>query len=265
MINDEYLKVANQSGFPLQIAVANLVRRCTELGWNVYCVEQAWERPNSSGASGFIDLVIEKWNSFFVIECKRVRESTWIFLLPDKGQLKRRFAKSWITAEASPGAYNYLGWHSVSLLPISPESAFCAVRGQEAHSRTLERIGSELVRATEVFAMQHSRVRSSRDSQPIRRYYFNMIVTTAKLAICDFSPNDINLKDGMIEKADIELVPFVRFRKQFSTAPLGSQPEATYFPYGEENENTIFVVNSEHVESFLEEFEISTESLKKYR
>lgn len=262
-MSNDLIRVANESGFPLQIAIGNLVRATPDLGWTVYCVEHAWASPRKSAPSGFIDLVLEKWNTFLVIECKRVRDATWVFLLPDAKAISRRHARCWVTCEEAKDAMKYYGWYDVTLTPYSPQSAFCAVRGQDTSGRVmLERVASELVAATESFAISHATVRS--DVDRIRRYYFNVVVTTARLAICEFSPADIDLSDGTIGNGKVVEVPFVRFRKQLGTEYLGIQHRTSYGEFGLENENTVFVVNAQYFDAFLKDFEVSAEAAAKY-
>lgn len=79
--DSDLLKIANDSGFPLQIAVEHQVTATTvSHGWLVRYVEHSWSN-RLDGQSGSIDLVVEDryGTTFLVIECKRVRESTWLF------------------------------------------------------------------------------------------------------------------------------------------------------------------------------------------
>jgi hypothetical protein len=259
------VEIANASGFPLQIAVEHQVRN-SRLGWSVYSVEHPWKNDHS-GESGFIDLILEKWNVFLTLECKRVRDSSWIFLLPkDDENRRRRHAVGWVSVEdeAGSGHFAHFGWNDLSLSPSSPQSMFCAIRGQEAHTRSLERVASELVAATEAFAFKHPEVRANARLPEIRRFYFNVIVTTAQLAICEFQPDAVSLKDGTVDVAQTTIVPFVRFAKALSTSTLGIPREATYVDYGQEHRHTTFVVNAEHLLNFLEDFELDVSAIAKY-
>jgi hypothetical protein len=47
--------------------------------------------------------------------------------------------------------------------------------------------------------------------------YVNTIETTADLHLCSFSPSDISIDKGMIDKAKFTPVPFLRFCKILST------------------------------------------------
>ncbi len=82
----------NQSGFPLQIAVANTVNQSTKgNGWNALYTEHAWH-DSVTGEDGFIDLVLRNRHTGWtlVVECKRVLDSSWIFLIPGSRAPGRR-------------------------------------------------------------------------------------------------------------------------------------------------------------------------------
>lgn len=254
----------NDSGFPLQVAVEHAVRNSSS-GWKVHAVEQAWSNKET-GESGFIDLVIEKQNVFLVIECKRTRDTTWAFLLPDKKQLSRRYVKGWASVEESSatGHFPHFGWSDLIIDPRSPQSSFCAMRGQEPHVRSLERIASGLVSATEGFALEHVHVRAHGSGVPIRRFYFSVIVTTSPLGMCEFDPLQIDLANGTIENPTVEAIPLVRLHKQLAVSSLGIRAEPSFNDYGRENEHTVLVVNSAHLLSLLDDFELDPSCLTQF-
>lgn len=261
------LKIANDSGFPLQIAVGHRISQSTGTngGWRVAYSEHAWS--NTQGQqSGFIDLVVadRHRSTFLVVECKRVRDSTWVFMHPSGKSDPRRHAKAWITF-ANDERLQRFGWVDAPLDPSSPEAVFCAVRGQAAGERStmLERIGGELVSATEALALEQRDFRPKGDSI---RFYFNVVVTTAILKIASFDPTNISLVGGEIQNATIADVPYLRFRKQLSAR--GSPP--TLDQYGDldlayAKEQTIFVVRAEALLDFLKEFEVPDELVRRFR
>jgi hypothetical protein len=215
--DSDLLKIANDSGFPLQIAVEHQVTGTTvSHGWRVRYVEHSWSN-RFDGQSGFIDLVLQDryGTTFLVVECKRVRESTWLFLRPDGANKERRHSKSWIT-HYSEGAMKSFGWGDLAVDPPCHEALFCATRGQSTNDKRtmLERIGGELISATEALAIEEKDFRPKTEV-PIR-FYFNVIVTTADLKVAKFLPNDISLSDGTLGSAEFEDVPYVRLRKQMS-------------------------------------------------
>lgn len=93
-----HLRTVNESGFPLQIAVANLINARRPNGWSVRYTEHAW-RDSDTGASGFIDLVLQHPadTQYLVVECKRVRDVEWVFLAEDGQARDRRQAKGWVS------------------------------------------------------------------------------------------------------------------------------------------------------------------------
>ena len=148
-------------------------------------------------------------------------------------------------------------WLDLTLEPSTPQSQFCVVPGTDNRSQSLiERASAELVSATEALALEdNSLTLNDRDDLKI---YFNVIVTTAKLQVCRFDPAAISLVDGTIADAEFEEVPYVRFRKQLN--PVYEIPEvyavAGSIDVARVKENTVFVVNSEYISNFLEDFEI---------
>lgn len=258
------IKIANESGFPLQIAVESQVTQTTARhGWKVRYSEHSWVN-RSDQTSGFIDLVLQdrQGSTFLVVECKRKNEM-WVFMDTDGTAEMRRHAKAWASHFAD-GKMNRFGWVDTTPDPRCAEASFCAVRGQSASDKTtmLERIGGELVSATEALAREERDFR--RADEPTLRVYFNVIVTTADLKVAKFIPGQISLSTGTFTDAQVEDVPFVRFRKQLSTreAAFGPQDLANGTSPGYVKENTIFVVRATELVRFLGDFELSDESFR---
>ena len=261
------LKIANDSGFPLQIAVATQVAQSTKThDWKVRYTEHSWAN-RSDQTDGFIDLVLQDkhGSTFLVVECKRKNE-TWVFMHEDGTAKRRKHAKAWASHYAA-GSMKRFGWADVTPDPDCPEAIFCAVRGQSASDKVtmLERIGGELVSATEALAHEERDFRSA--NQETIRFYFNVVITTADLKIATFSPGDISLSDGTLANAQIEDVPFVRFRKQLSTREALLSPEdlgnGTSPAYAKEN--TIFVVRANELLQFLGQFELSDDDFRMFK
>jgi hypothetical protein len=91
----------DSSGFPLQLAIARYVQN-SGTGWGVLYEEHAWHNGEESG---FIDLVLEDQTKTWLmnIECKRVRDSDWIFLRKSGSSPTRRNAKLWVSRFAQEG------------------------------------------------------------------------------------------------------------------------------------------------------------------
>jgi hypothetical protein len=252
-------KIVNGSGFPLQIAVEHLVKAGGAPPSRVLYTEHAWA-DRETGEGGFIDLILEKpdaW-SIFVVECKRVLESSWIFLAPSKESLStRRHAKVWETQFAR-GQLGVFGWVDRAMEPRTPESSFCVVDGQDSKSvPMLERVASTLVTATEAFARDDA-ARIKHQSQHFATDYVSVIVTTARLLLAQFDPAKITVADGTVPSLiDVE-VPYLRFRKQLSGSsdvPDGGESHDTR-AIASARERTVFVVNAQLLPAFMREFEV---------
>lgn len=245
--------IINKSGFPLQIALENLIGADRKHnGWSVIYTEHAWKNTDDSG---FIDLILELDGGrlVLVVECKRVIDSSWFFL-NSKGKLNnRRQTKAWVSRWVGE-RFNFFNWLDLAIDPISSECEYSIVLGQDAKSKPmLERTAAKLVASTEAFAKEEARLF---DSVHDARIYFNVIVTTAKLNVCEFEPSDISLKNGTIKDPVFTEVPFLRFRKQLQQDI--DFPIPTNFKYSSmarAKENSVFIVNVSHIKDFLNDFD----------
>jgi len=254
---DKLKEMVNRSGFPLQIGLAHHVQSTTELhGWQVLYQEHAWRNKQES-TDGFVDIVLADKSAsiILVIECKRVLDSSWIFLLPNKDGGGRRHAKAWVSRYDGSN-FKYFDWKDVTLEPTTPESSYCIIPGQDAKSKPmLERVASEVIFATEALAAEDQPFVIRRgDSE---RIYFNVIVTTAALKLCYMDPSNVRIEDGRMTDSEISDGTYVRFRKQMSTKILKWPQNAISTNYlVNAKENTVFVVNSEHFIDFLSKFDV---------
>jgi len=248
----------NSSGFPLQIGIGNLVDSTRQRhGWRTLYTEHSWCN-RETGESGFIDLVLANsaGTQYLTVECKRVKDTSWLFLNEGSEVKYRRHSKAFIF-EKDGTEIKQFRWHDITLEPSSPESQFCVIPGNDSRSKSLiERAAAELVSSTEALVMEDKSL--SLDDRWSLGIYFNLIVTTAKLQVCSFDKSDISIADGTINDPEFHEVPYVRFRKQLS--PTYNLPEvykvAGYEDRAYAKENTVFVVNSEHLVEFLVNFEI---------
>lgn len=95
--------IANSSGFPRQIRVAEIANSSSR--WRVLLEEHPW-RSEEGNKEGFLDLVLIKsdihTSEVMVIECKRVRQAEWVFLIPNpepgQGASQRYPACLWYSA-----------------------------------------------------------------------------------------------------------------------------------------------------------------------
>lgn len=249
--------IVNSSGFPLQIGIENLVREHSDLGWQVLTREHSWFNPENNYGS-FIDLVLENEASktLLTFECKRVKDTSWIFLQEEGSSSKRRHIKTWVAAYISSHK-GLRGWTDSTGYPETPESEFCVVAGQDSKSKPmLERIAAELIESTEAFAEQDCEYH--KDQPDFTRIFVPVIVTTAELQICKFNFNDVSLATGEIGQSADVTVPYLRFRKQLSNRSYLARFKhgVNYREIDRVKENTVFIVNSNHVADFLAEIEI---------
>lgn len=249
-------KTVNSSGFPLQIALESLIKEThREHRWRVLFSEHSWANFNTD-EGGFIDLVLEHVDRslLLIVECKRVQNTSWVFLQGEADINSRTHAKAWCTQEES-GKIQKFGWFDLAVDPATAESRFCVVPGQDAKSRPmLERLASEVVASTEGFAIEDQSFHTG--SSGYARYYFNAIVTTADLMVCNFDPGKVAIGNGEIDEAKFTRVPYLRFRKQLSTyeMPAASWKESTAREIASHKENTVFVINANAFIDFLRVF-----------
>jgi hypothetical protein len=214
-------KLVNASGFPFQLRIEHEVRRTQGLhGWAVVGQEVPW-RHGLTEITGFADLVLEQGIMRLVLECKRIAEpGAYVFLVPStdhgpQGSMNRVVCYS---ARSGRGINFVSGWAETSVLPASAEAAFAIVSKERP---PLERLGAELTIAVEALAFEGLQIHAS-EEHGRTWVYFPLLVTTAPLYICHFSPGDITLSKGYLEAGRFEQIPLVRFRKALSTDTVSS-------------------------------------------
>lgn len=255
MADNKFQKFVNSSGFPLQIGLKHQIEKTrNQHGWKVLSSEHPW-RHASTGSDGFIDLILVDQHDVqvMVIECKRVLNTSWTFLIPSKETKPRRHVNSWLTFTQNNQVKRF-NWLDVTPAPFSAESEFCVVPGQDNKSKPmLERTSSELVEATEAFAKEECTI--NKPSTEFLRIYFPVIITTAEINICNFDPDEINIETGEITNSSFETVPFVRFRKSLTTHhnPSGYRSLRDVIMA---QERTIMVVNANEVLSLLSNWDL---------
>jgi hypothetical protein len=214
-------RAVNDSGFPMQVGLKHLVETSgTE--WNVALSEHAWHDP-VTGDDRFLDMALRRGIELLVIECKRSRETEWIFLREPTNRSpnnQRRLARAWATAlkiNQEGGTFiRFNGWQDVQADPRSPIAQYCVIRknGQRTEA-LLERIAAEVVRATEAVASQNLGIHRQKKSL-LRHAYVPVIVSTARLFVCDFDPRRFDPQSGEIPDNEFTEFPMVRFSKSFS-------------------------------------------------
>ncbi len=267
-MTDEKLKNhVNSSGFPLQIGLEYQINNSTDdHGWKVLYSEHSWKNQETN-SSGFIDFVLtdRHGTSVMVVECKRVQNTNWIFLLPDERQLNRRHARAWVSRFNS-GEIIHFDWTDVTADYPTPQSVFCVVPGQDKKSRSmLERVAAELIEASEALAKEEYRL--FEDRHDFIRIYINIIVTTAEITTCRLSPESVSVDTGIANDTEFSTVPYLRFRKSLSTKSVEelNLSEMDYYNLIRAKENTIFIVNSNHMIDFLNKFEIDGNTFDRFK
>src|SRR3569832_1141097 len=192
---------------------------------------------------------------FLVVECKRVKDTSWIFLVEGLEPGLRRHAKCFVFEKSGEEIKNF-HWKDSVVDPWTVESQFCVIPGSDSRSPSLiERVSAELVSSTEGLASEEKRL--SLGDRYYLYLYFNVIVTTATLLVCRFDPHLISIETGVMDDAIFEEVPNVRFRKQLN--PIYEKPDIYAVKKKQERirdkKNTIFVVNSMYFFVFLRVFE----------
>ena len=247
----------NNSGFPLQLALANRYSSNTQ-GWHILYEEHEW---NINDSSGFIDIVLEDvYKTWLInIECKKVRDSSWIFLQDINSTKNRRIAKLFVSKKDSDNSLMHFDWVDIPMDPECPQSSYCIVPGQDPKSRPmLERIASSVVDSTEALAKEEAVNLSHKYSN--LRIYQNVIVTTADLKLCTLSIDQVDIGSGEIPKdSSFTDIPYVRFRKQLGA----TVPDRVKILYDQDiynqiknKESTVYVVNSSHFENFINDCEL---------
>jgi hypothetical protein len=261
--SEDLTTLLNQSGFPMQMAVERLISsRSQETGWRVLHSEYGWVSP--TGQEGFVDLVLEdRWRSSVVVaECKRVRESEWIFLSDAAGRESTTLARLWISNTEGHGK-SHRGFFDLSAEPASPQAMFCVVPGQDPKSRPmLERVAAEVLAATESIALEEHPLMVERKFGI--RMYASMIITTAKLISAVIDTSRINLASGELTDATYVEVPWIRFRKAFSSERAVEPVDARldFDALGAAKEKLVFVVNVMALDRFLTQWGIENQSLQ---
>lgn len=259
-------EIVNRSGFPLQLGLQNLIESsASQHRWRVKFEEHSWANPRD-GQSGFIDLVLEDRHrsTTLVIECKRVLDQDWIFLCPKDETGNRSFCKGWVSYYNGE-KFGYFDWHQLTAEPDCPQSSYCVVNGQDSRARPmLERTAAEIVSATEALAREEATFAFANHEEI--KAYFSVIVTTARLQVCAVDVTKINIENGIIDDSVYDESPFIRFRKQLSTAPTRKDDAA--FGIKDERgllgakEHVVFVVNSKSILTFIKHFEFAENSIK---
>lgn len=249
--------VANSSGFPLQLRIAYEAKASAK--WSVYLEEHPWQ-SSIANSEGFIDLILldEYRVQSMIIECKRVRQSSWVFMIPRPDCIERTHTRLWWSDQSTDGwkEFGWTDWQGIA----SHEAKYCAVPGQEQGRRNLlERTAAEVVEATESFARQEKELADNAPTtiRAFIRIYIPVIVTTAELKVSCFDPSTISLSDGDLPHDTIFItVPYVTFRKSLTSRIDTESPLDQVSDLYKACERTVFVVHAENFNDFINNWKI---------
>jgi hypothetical protein len=261
--SEDFNRLLSQSGFPLQMAIDRLISDHSDrLGWRVLSREHGWSHTN--GQVGFVDLVLEdQWrSSVLAIECKRVLDAEWLFLVDSKQRQTTRAARIWINNTHGHGVEHY-GYFDANAEPASAEAMFCVVPGQDAKSRPmLERTAAEVVAGTQAIASEEQPFMT--EHQHGIRMYASVVVTTARLIVSRLDAAQVALDTGTVSTAEHSVVPWIRFKKSLSSeiAITPTSQSWDYSAIARAKEKMVFVVNVAALEDFLSKWSVDGASLR---
>jgi hypothetical protein len=248
-------KIADSSGFPLQILIADIVHKSNK--WRVVLEEHPWV-SDVTQSEDFIDIIIQGEDKDFqamVIECKRVRQTKWVFIIPDYSSKKTNNFRIWESRYAD-SRWQFFGYFDDHADPESYESKFCAIEGQTNGRKTLlERTASALVDSVEALAEQEKSLKRSQHHS-FSRVYIPVIVTTAELSVAFVDPPSISLKEGSLSPETVcEPVSYIRFRKSLSGRIVPALHESLEDAH-KATARSVFVVTAEGFAEFLDKWKL---------
>lgn len=254
----ELKKHLDASGFPLQLAVQHQVLESgkrSEHSWTVATREHPWENVES-GEAGFIDLVLKDGPLRMVIECKRPRDSSWIFLCPiAHGEPAQADAVRLKWVQSVPGQGVQHGWGDMRVVPTSPSSEFAIapVVRQDGVS-TLDAACRTLISSTDGLVNDElSTMEGSRDGIIL---YIPAIVTTASLMTCAFAPEFTPLRSGKVDDAEFSEVDWIRYRKSFATTRSSCEVPKGLKESKTDRDRTVLVIQAASLVNLLGELKI---------
>ena len=217
-----------ESGFPLQTAVVEIVRR--NAAWRVQAEEHPWKDGDKDE---FVDLVASRTGLRLVIECKRVSDVSLTFLKTTTGDDRAAGAHA-ATVCIGPGSGHPWTVRTKlwDLSAHSDEAMYC-VSSRDPKKRLLEEDAGLVARAAEAFARLIADTQGAREGQNTEFPVVGVVVTTARLFVAEYPPSAVGLIDGRIKQGDLrrhEEVHWVRFTKAFFNPwNLGETPRRTVF------------------------------------
>jgi hypothetical protein len=250
----DLLRIVNSYGFAFQLRIENEVMTTQDKHhWRVSLREHPWIDPKSQQEE-FIDLVLTHTTARMVVECKRVLDADWVFLVPDQ-QSDQTYNARLLSAFLRPGQ-SPSKWEERSIPYASYQSSICMIRGHgEKDKPLLERLSAPLLRSLDYLADEELRLLANPLANPHNYpewFYIPAIVTTAKLHVCRCDPSKVNIQNGQMRLDDMKFEPVrvIRFEKTLSAKPPSLNAK-TLQDADIENERTIFIIQSSGLSDFL--------------
>lgn len=243
--------IITSSGYPLQIRLQHEIANTgNQHKFIVEAAEHRWVN-HETNEEGFVDLIAisSKINLRFVLECKKVTNGVWNFLIPNKQKQKTTDIRCLHATQ------NILSWTKTYIEPSSHQSAFCIPENNgEKDNRPLEKYASELLLSTEYLANECIRIKDPKTQNKEGIVFIPLIVTTALLQTCLFDSENISLETGILEQNSqtLQEVPYIRFHKNLATSlKYSSDAVNDLKSANKENERTVFVVQAKNLVDFL--------------
>lgn len=247
-------ELLNRSGIPFQLAVEREARRVAPThGFDVVGREVPWEH-------GFLDILIRGPKSYLGIECKRVEDQSWTFVVTSDGALREtRCRLEWynpLVPESepvkNPDEANIF-CSEFTIVEPCPESEFCVIP-KGGPIKTVEEIASEVLSACHDILDRGDLVHPQDRWEAI----VPVIITNANILVCHMDPARVELTTGRVDlsTAVFHEVKWVRFRKTlvndrsntYSEDPLGPREWIA------DRERTVFVMRPESLSQLMNGF-----------
>ena len=252
-----HLNLINSSGFLFQERVHYEVERTFRRhGFHIAASEYHW-RDTNSNAEGYIDLVLtaapvpgDLYPIRLILECKRMLDTNWVFLVPRSSHLLSRSQCLWTYVRTDASFTPEIGWGETNIDPRSYESSICIMRGQNSDKPILERLLSILTVSIESLAHEESQLQ--RPAQDERRLYAPIVVTNSEITVCRYAEDEIDLSKGMLSDSTIsfETVPWIRFSKSLATHLTSTERLKNLSEAHRTKERTVYVVTAHHLPDF---------------
>ena len=247
-------QTVDKSGFPFQLAVERELRRLGRLhSWPLVATEVPVGET-------FADLVLQQQGLLGIVECKRVEDEKWFFLVP-KGSSANvaRCRTEWRNPRATTsGRMMAMAIHVTKLFCTectmaegSYEASVCVVPKGKALTSLEAACGDVLTKVHTLgdkFELKY-------DDGPT--YLIPIIVTNADLCVCEYVPDGLDINRGHIGAAEFKSVDFIRFRKTLVTRSSNDYEWDRQVTLGEwttDRERTVFIVNPRGLNQFLSGF-----------